>query len=226
MAGDGTQGGRIGSVGIGFLVLLSGAAALSGCANLIDSATAGFAESLSEAIVEQDDPALVREGTPAYLLLLDSLVLNSPDNPAILGAATQLYAAYGTAFVTDPNRARMLTARARDYGSRALCAAEKKACELEGRPFDEYEAAIQQVKPRSSEALYSYCVGSLAYIRAHSAEWDALADLPKIEMALLHLLELDPVDRVGSVYLYLGILNTLRPPALVHCPQFVEFCIQ
>jgi hypothetical protein len=192
---------------------------LGGCASLVNSAASGLADSLSAAIVEQEDPALVREATPAYLLLLDSMVLNSPEDAAILGAAAQLYAAYGTAFVADADRARTLTARARGYGARALCAADKSACRLDGRVFDEYEAVILAVRPAAAEALYSYSVGSLAFIRAHSGDWAALADLPKIEVALKHLLALEPAEQTGNIYLYLGILNSLRPPALGGNPE-------
>jgi hypothetical protein len=56
--------------------------------------------------MNQDDPELVRDGAPAYLLMLDSFVEGSPDNEAALGAAAQLYSAYGVVFVDDPVRAR------------------------------------------------------------------------------------------------------------------------
>jgi hypothetical protein len=191
----------------------------SGCSTVADSAASGVADNLSAAILNQNDPVLVREAMPSYLLLLDSLAEGSPDNVNVLGAAAQLYAAYGVAFVEDEERAQLLTARARDYGSRALCAEESDACNLEGKPFDEYQAAILEVDSGGAEALYSYCIGSLAYIRTHSGDFVALADLPKIEFALNHLLVLNPEDRLASVNLYLGVLNSLRPPALGGEPE-------
>jgi len=194
-------------------------ALLSGCASVASSAASGLAENLSAAILNQDDPDLVRDGTPAYLLLLDTLVQSAPDDPEILGAAAQLYAAYGTAFVDDAARARRLTERARDYGARSLCAADSDACRLEGIRFEEYEAAISGVGVNAADALYSYCVGSLSFIRANSDDWNALADLAKVEAALNHLLTLNPTERAANIYLYLGILNSLRPPALGGQPE-------
>ena len=185
----------------------------SGCASIISSATSGLASNLSDAIVDQDDPELVREATPAYLLLLDSFAKDS-DNATTLGAASQLYAAYGSLFVTDPERAGKLTARARDYGRRALCAADAHACNVDEQGFEAYQQTISAVPDSAAEALYSYCVGTLAYIQAHSSDWVALADLPKAEAALNRLREIAPEERLGDVYKYLGILNTLRPPAL------------
>jgi hypothetical protein len=214
----------------GLVAVFAAAGLLSGCTSIVSSATSGMADNLSTAILDQDDPDLVREGIPTFLLLLDSMVLTSPEDADILGTAAELYAVYGVAFVDDPERARKLTSKARQLGERALCSADGNACGLRGHPFDEYERAISGVGPGAADALYSYSIGSLAYIRAHSGDMMALADLPKVEVALAHLLELGVGDREGSVYMYLGILNTLRPPALGGQPergqQFFEKAIE
>jgi hypothetical protein len=198
---------------------LAAAAMSSGCTSVISYAASGMADNLSTAIMDQQDPELVREGVPTFLLLLDSVIISAPEDPKVLGAAAELYAAYGVAFVSDPGRAGTLTARARELGERALCADNSDTCDLRRYPFDEYERAIRGLGPKSINALYSYSIGSLAYIRAHSGDWVALADLPKIEVALEHLLALDPGEKAGSINMYLGILNTLRPPALGGEPE-------
>ena len=92
-----------------------------------------MAENLSTAILDQEDPELVRDGVPTLLLLLDSMVVSSPDDPDILGTAAELYAVYGVAFVDDRQRAKTLTARARELGERALCAEDRDACALDQR---------------------------------------------------------------------------------------------
>ena len=109
------------------------AAVLAGCAGIVSSATSGMAENLSTAILDQEDPELVRDGVPTLLLLLDSMVVSSPDDPDILGTAAELYAVYGVAFVDDRQRAKTLTARARELGERALCAEDRDACALDQR---------------------------------------------------------------------------------------------
>jgi hypothetical protein len=192
---------------------------LGACASLGGAVASGFADGLSAAILDEEDPELVREGTPAYLILLDALVRSGPENPRYLGAAAQLYAAYGVAFVADAQRAAVLTEKARDYGRRALCASEKRACDLEQREFADLTGVVDRIRPRSAEALYSFCVGSLAYIRTHSGDWTAIADLPKVEYALQHLLKSGGESRGGNINMYLGILNTLRPEALGGQPE-------
>ena len=191
---------------------------LSGCASLVSSAASGFAGDLSTAILDQEDPELVREATPAYLLLLDSFAKDSRD-PDVLGAAAELYAAYGIVFVDDPERAQKLTSQARTYGRRSLCAADLNGCDIDGLDFDSYAAAVANLAPSTAGALYSYSVGTLAYIQANSGDFVALADLPKAEVALQRLEGLESGDRLGDVYKYLGILNSLRSPALGGNPE-------
>jgi hypothetical protein len=191
---------------------------MQGCSAIGGAAASGFADGLSAAILDEDDPDLVRDATPSYLIMLDALVRSDPDNERYLGAAAQLYAAYGVAFVPDAARAAKLTARSRDYGARALCAADKTACAVDNLDYDAFARVIRDVPDKDSPALYSYCVGSLAYIRGHSGDWAAIAALPKVEFALQHLLEHDAGD-AASNNKYLGILKTLRPEALGGKPE-------
>lgn len=201
------------------VVLLAMLGSLSGCAGLITSAASGLADNLATAIEDQEDPDLVREAIPSYLLLLDSLARSSPDDAAILGAAAELYAVYGVAFVDDQARAKTLTERARQYGADAICAAKAATCELDSMDFDAYVATINGIETKHADALYSYAISSLAFIQSHSDDYNALAALPKIEAALERLLAAGDGDNRGAVNMYLGVLNTLRPPALGGRPE-------
>lgn len=191
----------------------------AGCASLMSSAAGGMADNLSAAVLNQNDPQTVRDGAPAYLLLLDSFLEGDPDDPALLGAAARLYASYGTVFADDPERARRLTERARGYGSRALCESWEPSCGWPEMAFPEFERTLAGLAPRHAGALYSYAVASLAWIRAHSADWGALAELPQMEAVLHRYLEISAGEADAAAYTYLGILATLRPPALGGEPE-------
>lgn len=204
--------------GILWLLLLL-AAALPGCAAVAGAAASGFADGLSAAILDGEDPELARDGTPAYLILLDALIKGDPDNPRYLGAGAQLYAAYGVAFVSDPERSKTLTARAREYGVRAACAADRGACGLDGLEYERFARVVDDLDEDAEPALYSYCVGSLAYIRAHADDWAAIAALPKVEHALQAILAMPGSPNAADVNMYLGILNSLRPEALGGRPE-------
>lgn len=200
---------------IGGLLSLS----LAGCASLRGAAVSGFADGLSAAILNEEDPALVRDATPSYLILLDALIESDPDNPRYLSTAAQLYAAYGIAFVADGERAQALTSRAREYGGRAICAADRASCQLDQVDYSAFAAIVDRLDRADAGALYGYCVGSLAFIRAHSGDWAAIAALPKVQHALQHLLKIGDVPNAANINTYLGILSTLRPEALGGKPE-------
>lgn len=187
---------------------------LGGCASLVARAGSGMAGNLNTAMMNQNDPEIVRDGAPAYLLMLDSFVEGSPDNVGMLRAAAELYAAYGVVFVDDNERARKLTARGRSYGQRALCAAEPRACGMWDLPYDGFVAVLDEVEGDHVPALYTFALTWLAFIQAHREDWTALARLPQVEAALLRLQVLDPAFRQAKVEHYLAVLNTIRPPAL------------
>lgn len=178
------------------------------------SATSGLASNLNAAILNQSDPETVRDGAPAYLIMLDSFVEGTPDDADMLAAAADLYSAYGVVFVEDPERAMRLTSRARSYGQRALCASNQNACGLDDLTFKEFDELLTKLNKTNASALYSYGLSGLAYIKAHSGEWSAMADLPRIEAALTRVAQLDEQYQPEQVEHYLAVLKTIRPPAL------------
>lgn len=200
-------------------LLVIGVAGAAGCGSLISGAATDFAGNLAEAVVNQPDPGIVRDGIPSYLLLLDSFLEGDPDNQQLLGAAAEMYAAYAAVFVDEPIRAKRLSSRARDYAARGLCLSYESACEWGAIDYDVFEQSLAATKPEHADGLYSYALASLAYVRAHSDDWNALANLPQMEAMLVRLREIDSGDREASLLTYLGIMLTLRPAGLGGEPE-------
>ncbi|MFC1690304.1 TRAP transporter TatT component family protein, partial [Pseudomonadota bacterium] len=196
------------------ILALLGSLILAGCATAIATAGSGLAGNLNTAILNQDDPALVRDGAPAYLLMLDSFVEGAPENVAVLSAAAELYSAYGVVFVDDPVRAKKLTRRGMSYGQRTLCSAEKNACEIWTLNYDEYVERLRVVNEKEVEALFTFGLSWIAYIQAHSDEWSALAKLPQAKATLLRVQTLSPSYKQADIEHFLAVLDTIRPPAL------------
>jgi hypothetical protein len=187
---------------------------VAGCASVMATAGGGLAGNLNTAIMNQDDPALVRDGAPAYLLMLDSFVEGSPENVTVLIAAAELYSAYGVVFVDDPIRSRKLTARGRSYGRRALCAAKKSACNIWELNYDDFIAQLHEFKEKDAEALYTFGLSWIAYIQAHSDDWSALAKLPLAQATLKRVQVIAPSYEQANIEHFLAVLDTIRPPAL------------
>ena len=194
--------------------LLLLAAGASGCATLVSNAATGLADNLSSAILNQDDPETVRAGAPSYMLLLDSFLEGSPDSPELLAAAAYLYASYGAVFADDEQRAARLTTRARQYAQKAMCETYEGACGWPNASYDEFVASLRGVGARHADALFTYGFATLAYLRAHSSDMSSLAELPEVEALFDHYLTIAGDRPNGAVHTYLGVLLTLRPPAL------------
>jgi len=204
---------------VGCVAVLIGGASASGCSGLIGSMAA---DTLSAAILDQEDPQLIEEGAPAYLLLLDGFISRNPDDAALLAAGAQLYALYGSRFAEDSERRIALTTKARRYGSSAMCRSYQWACSAELGDYETYREQLSRVTRRDIDLLYAYAVSWLSHLDATSEDWTAVAELPWVEAALERVLELDETYSQGAVHGYLGTLNALRPPALGGRPEVAQ----
>ncbi len=201
------------------LLLLPLLIILSACASMLASTTGKFAGDLSSAVLNQDDLQTVQDGAPAYLLLLDGMLASDPKNEKLLITAARLYGAYASIFVTEPGRARRLTEKARSYAVRAVCLSNEPLCRSWQRPYDDFAAALATLKASDAPLLYTFAATWASWIQTHSDDWNALADLPKVEAAMRRVVALDESYDNGGAHLYLGVLNTLRPAALGGKPE-------
>lgn len=189
---------------------------LSGCASMVGERLAG---SLGQGIVNQDDPKTVEAGAPAYLLLIDGMIHDDPENGALLQAGAELYGAYASVFVEDAQRARRMAVKARDYSRRAFCLEYKAVCALETGDLAAFRTAIDEVGERDVAALYAYGAGWAGWIKSRSGEWGAIADLPKVEVVMERVIALDEKHDHGRAHLYLGVMRSQLPPALGGNPE-------
>lgn len=182
--------------------------------------TQRLADNLSASMLGQHDPEIVRAGAPAYLLLIDSLLQDDPDDPALLGAGARLYGAYASALVADPERRLQLTQRAYDYAERALCGQQARVCAALGEPFPAFEASLPaQLRAKELALFYTFATSWASWIQARSDDWGAIADLPKVELLLERVVAVDPGFEQGRAQLYLAVLRSLLPPSLGGKPE-------
>lgn len=193
--------------------------ALGGCANVVNRATQRLADDLSAGILDQDDLATAREGVPAWLLLIDGLIQGAPQNANLLIAGSRLYDSYGSAFVDDPERAKRLTARSFGYARRATCVRLVPLCQQLDAPFDAFQAEVSKVDVGNIAMLYQLASSWAGRLQANSADWKAIADLPKIQLLVERVVALDPSYGKGEPYMILGVLATLRPASLGGRPE-------
>jgi hypothetical protein len=205
---------RLVTLGLVFAVL-----PLGGCQSLASRATTSMAENISAAVLDQEDTSIVRDGGPAYLIAIDGLIQGDPESTTLLLAGSRLYAAYASAFVTDPKRLDYLTSRARNYGERAICVQRVSLCEPGQLPFDAFVAAVADTVRAYDAAIYGLASAWATWVQAHSSDWNAIADIPRVQALMERVVALDSGYESGTAHLYLGVLYTLRPESMGGRPE-------
>ena len=192
---------------------------LTGCASLMSSATSRMADNISLAILNQDDPATVRDGAPAYLLMIDGLIEGDPQNTGLLLTGARLYGSYAGAFAEDEQRAQRLAQKALAYARRALCQQDAGLCAASNDKLEVFSNELGKSSARDLEALYGFGVAWASWVQASAGDWNAVAGLAKIEALFERCLEIDETHDNGGAHVYLGVIKTLLPAAVGGKPE-------
>ena len=136
------------------ILLILSTLSLSGCSTLFSSVTQSFAQDLSAAILNNEDLAMVRDGAPSYLILVDSLVARSPDDAYMLQQSAKLHSAYAAAFVMDEQRAKLLHDKAKKQALAAACLSIRSGCGLDELKYADFAKWVEQRKRKDVPALY------------------------------------------------------------------------
>ena len=187
---------------------------LPGCSWMIRSTTNDFADNLSTTILNQSDPAVVKEGVPAYLLLIDAMLEGDSSNEALLRSAASLNGSYAGMFLEDSERQKTLSQKALNYASKAVCVRHKKACNITTMPFEQFAKHINGLTNDDVPTYYVLGTAWAGWIQANPDDWNAIAQLAQVERIMHRVVELDEGYENGSAHMYLGVIATLLPPAM------------
>lgn len=192
---------------------------LPGCSAVFSSATSRLADNLSYAFENQTDIAVVEEATPAYLLMLDALIKDDPDNASLLRTAAKLNMAYADIFIEDIERSRIIADKALNLAFRAACSDSKKLCNLREKKFEEYKQVIDATSINEIASIYTLGTVWAGWIQINQKDWNAVAELPRVEAIMEQVVKLDSSHDDGGAFLYLGAMSTLLPPSLGGDPE-------
>lgn len=174
-------------------------------------ATASLLEDIARSAYKQSDTRVIREGMPAYLLLMDGMVEAVPDNERLLISAARGYATFASAFVEaqDKAYANVLYGRAKDYALRSLQQIGFK--NPASQPFDEFEASLKGFGKNDVPYMFwaAMCWGN--WIRLNMGSMAAVAELPRVELLMKRVLELDEGFHYGGPHLFMGVWYASRP---------------
>lgn len=175
--------------------------------------------SLSRSILNNNDLAMVESGAPAYLIMVDSLIDQEPDSPDMLSSGAELYTAYSDVFVSDRERKKKLADKAMDYALNAICVAQSNACDLKQMHCEQFSAVVNVMEKDDLPYLFTLGKTWASWIMAHKEDFNALADISRIEVIMNRVIVLDETYKDGAAYLYLGTLASFLPPSLGGKPE-------
>ena len=199
-------------ISIAFLIGSGGM--LVGCASIMSSVTGDLADGISEAVANSADLETVRDGAPAYLILLDGLIAQDPNNAGLLMSAAALNTVYAGAFVAEPEREVLMTDKAFDYAQRGACLKIKDSCVARTQPFDEFTAWVADLDDRDVDIAYQLGRAWGFWILAHVDDFGAIAELGRPKALMSRVVQLDEGHAGGGAYLALGLMESFLPAAV------------
>lgn len=167
----------------------------------------------------QTDIDLVCEGTPAFLLLIDSMIASAPNDKKLLMTAVQAFVGYVAALDTcgKPERAATVSNKARRYGLSLLWNCDNRySCTV---PLFELEETLAALDRDDVGRLFWAGNGWATWIRHQAGSPESLAQLVRVEQIMLRVLELDETYYYGGAHLFLGVYYGSKPPLLGGRPE-------
>jgi predicted anti-sigma-YlaC factor YlaD len=176
------------------------------------------------AFAQEDDVQLAGQAAPFSLKLIESLLLQAPDNPDLLLAAASGYTQYAYGWVQQPAdfletedpkraaserlRARSLYLRAHAYARRAWVV---RLRDFETRFSQDNSSALAQATREDVALLYWSATSLGAAIALGKQEPKLVARVPEVAAYIDRATALDPDWNAGSLHSFLVSFEQARP---------------
>jgi hypothetical protein len=164
------------------------------------------------ALYEETDLRLAEQALASNIILLEGMVKGDPENPKLVLLTTQALAGYALGFAEDssPERARVFYLRARDLGLTILKQNQRFAKALNG-PVEELQKAVQNFKKKDIPLLFWTGFSWAGWINLSLNDPQAFGDLPKIQIIMQRVLDLDQTYFHGATLLFFGSIWGVKP---------------
>jgi hypothetical protein len=180
----------------------------------------GVLDNSMEALYEEKDLELAEQAIASDLKLLEGLIKSDPGNDKLLLLAAQGFTSYALGFVEDdsPERARDLYLRGRNYGLQILNKNEDFKRALQGS-IDELLIVMNKFEEKDVPALFWTANSWGNWINLSLTNTQALADLPRVQLLMERVIELDESYFYGGAHLFFGSNYAARPAMLGGDPE-------
>lgn len=182
---------------------------LSSCASLLSTT---FIEPTVANLQKQTDLELVCEGSPSYLLMIDSMIASDSNSKSLLMAGSQAYSGYIGAMGEcgyPRERIKTVSEKANQYGTALLT---RTLSLEEAAGSDQLERRLAQLGRSDVPSLFWGALARLNWIQQQQGAPAAMAELVTVELIMARLLELDETYQAGAPHLFFGGYYATRPP--------------
>jgi hypothetical protein len=206
---------RLAAAAVAVVALITAATGCSPSKYAMGSVMVPVLDNARDAAFESEDIRTFRDAAPANLFLLEGLIRTDPEERELQINASMLYFAYAFAFMedTDPDYASLLYRTGFEHGYAAL-AMNKKLPPTPDVPFNEFEAALTELRKKDVPAAVWTSVNWAQFIGLHLDSTAVLRDIPKVTSLLERVAELDPEYFQGIPYVMIGALHAFKPPVM------------
>jgi len=189
------------------LLLICFGLCLSSCTRLL---TTTVIQPAVGNLARQTNLDLVCEGAPAYLLMIDSMLVSSPENCDLLMIGAQSYSAYASALAEcasdDDPRIGPLTDKAKLYGRRLLAQYLSPK-----NSQDQLDRELAKLSRGDVPRVFWGTFGWLSWVKEQKGSPESIADIVPIEKIMTRLLELDESYQGGAIHLFFGAYYAAKP---------------
>ena len=191
------------------LVLTLWCCGLSSCARIL---TGTVIKPAVRNLQQQEDIVLVCEGAPAYLLMLDSMLVSAPDSEELLLIAAQSYSAYATALEEcggSEARIAAMNDKAKAYGKNLL----RPLLPIDHPDLENFQRRLASLGTSDAPSLFWGASAWLGWVLRQKGAPQAIADIVIIEKIMARVLELDEGYQGGAAHIFFGALYAAKPEA-------------
>jgi len=164
------------------------------------------------ALYEESDLKVAEQALASNIILLEGMVKGDPGNPKLVLLTTQALNGYALGFAEDstPDRAKVFYLRARDLGMTILEKNKRFYAALNGSVEDLQQAMLDFGK-EDIPLLFWTGFSWAGWINLSLNDPQALADLPKVQIMMQRILDLDETYFHGATLLFFGSVWGVKP---------------
>lgn len=189
---------------------------------------AGISSDGMVALESEEDISFARESSLPLIKTLEVLRHGNPKDAKALTLLSQAYGQFAFGFLEGDmlryrsdiekfaaakQRADLFYRRGREYGIAALINSSSMK-EAFKSPLDEFKKSVSKLSKKNVPALFWTAFNWACYLNLHLDDPNIIADLPRIQAMIDHVIKLDPKFYYGSAYAFKGVIDSSRPKML------------